>query len=190
MPQATSAVAIGRTCEALGGCDRPARAKGLCTMHYQRVPPEEMKYRKYLPGQKCEAPDGCDRPIYVKGLCAAHYHRRWRGGRPEKTRHARRNGNLKHSYGITPAYYDALLAKQGGVCAICGKPETVVDRRTGKPRRLAVDHDHVTGKVRGLLCANHNALLGHAGDAPEILLAAVDYLASPPVQFPELRGHE
>jgi len=54
-------------------------------------------------------------------------------------------GKLEKTYGITPEEYDQLLAFQGGRCAICGQQP--------KSRRLAVDHDHETGAVRGLLCS-------------------------------------
>lgn len=59
---------------------------------------------------------------------------------------------LKKLYGITPERYSKMLQEQGGKCAICG----------GLPiqKRLAVDHDHETGKVRGLLCACCNMSLG------------------------------
>jgi len=76
-------------------------------------------------------------------------------------------------YGIDAAEYARLLALQGGRCAICR-------RRPGK-RRLAVDHDHKTGAVRGLACesCNHD-LLGGARDTLAILKAAVNYLETPP----------
>ncbi len=54
--------------------------------------------------------------------------------------------------------YDAMYTKQGGVCAICQQPET--SSRNGKVYRLAVDHDHNTGKVRGLLCFKCNSAMG------------------------------
>lgn len=55
-------------------------------------------------------------------------------------------------YGITVQDYDRMLTRQRGVCAICLKPE--------KNRMLAVDHDHDTGRVRGLLCTTCNNALG------------------------------
>lgn len=69
--------------------------------------------------------------------------------------------------------YDKLLAVQGGRCAIC--------RCTPRTRRLAIDHDHETGYVRGLLCmkCNHE-LLGAAQDNVQILRNAVYYLEHPP----------
>lgn len=61
-------------------------------------------------------------------------------------------------YGITLARYNEMLAKQNGLCAICGKPETETMR--GKLKPLSVDHDHKTGKIRGLLCNNCNRAVG------------------------------
>lgn len=71
-------------------------------------------------------------------------------------------------YGITAEDYDHMFAEQNGLCAICGRPDS---------RALSVDHDHETGKVRGLLCSKCNFLLGYADDDPEILTRAIEYLA-------------
>src|SRR5678815_1750426 len=65
---------------------------------------------------------------------------------------------LKREYGITLADYNALLRRQAGRCAVCRRPETVKSR-SGQHRRLSVDHDHVTGTVRGLLCHRCNILV-------------------------------
>lgn len=75
-------------------------------------------------------------------------------------------------YGLAPGEYERLLEFQGGTCAIPGCPAR------GVTKRLAVDHDHETGEVRGLLCGPHNyELLGKfAGD----LQAGLDYLDNPP----------
>ncbi len=87
----------------------------------------------------------------------------------------KRDWNLRDRYGITSAQYDALLEAQGGRCAICRcKPKT---------RRLAVDHDHKTGIVRGLLCMNDNRkLLAAAYDSPYRLINAALYLMNPPAK--------
>lgn len=76
-------------------------------------------------------------------------------------------------YGIPVDAYDALYFAQDGRCAICR-------RATGKTRRLAVDHDHATTKVRGLLCRVCNSMLGHARDDVEFFARAMQYLISPP----------
>lgn len=78
-----------------------------------------------------------------------------------------RHYHLVRRYGISAADADALLEAQGGLCAIC-------ERDLGeKPH---IDHDHATGKVRGLLCFNCNGGLGQFGDDELRLRAAVEYL--------------
>lgn len=86
--------------------------------------------------------------------------------------HARR---VEDNYGISAAHYDALLTYQDGRCAIC--------RNVPRTIRLAVDHDHATGEVRGLLCkrCNHD-LLGGGHDSIEVLWRALAYLLDPPAQ--------
>lgn len=79
----------------------------------------------------------------------------------------RRQSYLKQRYGITADDYAAMLTRQGAVCAIC--------RRPGK-RRLAVDHCHATGRVRGLLCDNCNQAIGKLKDSPELLARSIAYL--------------
>lgn len=86
----------------------------------------------------------------------------------------RRNYELRRSFGITAAQYDAMQAEQNGVCACCEQPERSV--RNGRVKMLAVDHDHVTGAIRGLLCSNCNPMLGHAGDSIDILQKGAAYL--------------
>ena len=84
---------------------------------------------------------------------------------------------VEKTYGISAAEYDALYKAQGGRCAICRTA-------TGKARRLAVDHDHKTGEVRGLLCkpCNRYGLGMFARDDAEIFDRAADYLRNPPAR--------
>ena len=65
---------------------------------------------------------------------------------------------LKREYGITLADYNAILRSQAHRCAVCRRPETM-RTKSGEVRRLSVDHDHVTGRVRGLLCHRCNVLV-------------------------------
>ena len=62
---------------------------------------------------------------------------------------------------ITLEEYQSLFEVQGGVCKLCGKEETARKNNSEEKRMLAVDHDHNTGSVRGLLCASCNVQLGH-----------------------------
>ena len=73
-------------------------------------------------------------------------------------------------YGIDVPDYERILEEQGGGCYVCGKkPEP--------KRALDIDHDHDTGKVRGLLCSNHNRAIGLMGDDLLTLIKALEYLA-------------
>ena len=79
--------------------------------------------------------------------------------------------HLKREYGITSGQYDEMMTKQDGKCAICQR------HKNEFKNRLAVDHSHITGEVRALLCYKCNSLIGLANDSPERLLAAIQYLA-------------
>lgn len=94
-------------------------------------------------------------------------------GNPAVRERARRSG-FRRLYGITLEEYNARLAEQGGVCAICRKPETAMYR--GQIKMLAVDHDHESGRKRGLICSACNLILGAAKDSVEILSSAIEYL--------------
>ena len=69
---------------------------------------------------------------------------------------------------MTRAEYDQMLARQGGVCAMCGKAQ--------RRQRLSRDHDHVTGRVRGLLCIRCNRALGAFEWDAAVILRLIDYL--------------
>ena len=111
--------------------------------------------------------------------------RRWRKAKPEKSAAQKARSyatdpykhNLlvtenswKRLYGLTKEGYDTLLEQQGGKCAICRRPD--------RGRRLAVDHDHQTHRVRGLLCRTCNLALGWLGDDPVLLAQALEYLSA------------
>lgn len=80
----------------------------------------------------------------------------------------------RRKYGITPDQYHDLFDKQSGVCAICGQPEVKMHR--GALRHLSVDHDHITGTIRGLLCNACNSGLGQFRDDTDLLERAIAYL--------------
>jgi hypothetical protein len=92
-----------------------------------------------------------------------------------------RSNVYKTKFGIDIWQYRSMLEAQGGVCAVCLKPETMSARsrwvkNTTKTRALAVDHDHKTGAVRGLLCHRCNTTLGHMEDDPELITALLHYI--------------
>jgi len=86
-----------------------------------------------------------------------------------------REYNLRKNYGITHDDYDTLLAAQHNVCTACGLPETGVDPRTQQPHYLVVDHDHRTGRIRGLLCSACNVALGLLQEDPVRIQALLAY---------------
>ena len=104
--------------------------------------------------------------------------------RPEKDRrmatkeyYARHPGklrerSLKYLYGMSLLAFDRLWLKQGGECAICSISFGECRRGGG----VQVDHSHLTGEVRGLLCERCNRMLGHAKDNPEVVERAAVYL--------------
>lgn len=104
--------------------------------------------------------------------CRIAYTNRWKKSNPERALEMSRKYILAKRFGITLSDYDAMLERCGGVCQICGKPES----QTHRNMRLAVDHCHKTGKVRGLLCSLCNTAIGKLNDDPAILQRAIDYL--------------
>lgn len=90
--------------------------------------------------------------------------------RERKAAYAKRR-HLERKYGITPEIWQEMYERQGGVCALCKVPG-----RTGKHDKLAVDHCHVTGRVRGLLCTPCNVSIGILGETPEQWEVVMQYL--------------
>ena len=87
----------------------------------------------------------------------------------------KRGYSLRVRYGISIADYEAISKKQEDRCAVCGEQETA-HYNDGRVRRLAVDHDHKTGKIRGLLCDRCNRKVGMLVDDPNWLERAVEYV--------------
>jgi len=96
-----------------------------------------------------------------------------RHGKPQPSK---LDGYLKSKYGIDKQTYNQILKDQDGLCAICRKPETATDPKNQTIKRLAVDHDHKTNKVRGLLCTKCNIGIGIFQDSEELLYLAINYL--------------
>jgi hypothetical protein len=88
---------------------------------------------------------------------------------PEEYRRRQRVSRLRTTYGVSVEQFEQMEAAQGGVCAICSKPN-----KNGW--KLAVDHCHSTGVIRGLLCSSCNLAIGALGDTSEMLERAIAYL--------------
>lgn len=106
---------------------------------------------------------------YPGPRCATHH----RQNKQKKSRAAHEK-HLAATYGLTAEEYESIYQYQNGRCFIC-------QRATGARKRLAVDHDHATGYVRGLLCGTCNRkVVGHLRDDPEAFARGEQYLRSPP----------
>lgn len=111
--------------------------------------------------------------------CQSERAMRWVDENPDKAL----NSHLRRRFGITLDQYNAMVAEQGGVCAICGEPPAIYSTPGGRRRqgrqvrpRLVVDHNHETGEVRGLLCTPCNRGIGFLKDNPAIVASALKYL--------------
>jgi len=97
----------------------------------------------------------------------AKYHKVYRETHP-RSLDQRSDENLRCAFGLTLAQYIEMLKEQGGCCAVCEQKPTTI--------RLAVDHDHVTGTIRGLLCIGCNTTVGKLRDSPELVEKLRRYL--------------
>lgn len=155
---------MARACDTCGGPLRADSKYGVCYRNPECLA-EQMRRRRVAFAED-----------------ARRRTRAWRLADPERAWSA----DLRKWFGIDATRYRAMHDAQGGVCAICHRPETAVNRKSGKVIRLAVDHDHVPGfedmpaeekakHVRGLLCSACNPCLrDHL--TPEMLRAMADYL--------------
>ena len=137
------------------------------------------KYQKNK-GKQCAEPSGCKREAYSMSFCREHYNAHYYRGKPRTTQPVQRRYAISEKgrataqrwrdahkaerkqynrerflreYGLTAEEYEERVRAQGGVCAICGKPQP-----GGKP--LCVDHNHRTNKLRALLCHGCNLTVG------------------------------
>jgi hypothetical protein len=117
----------------------------------------------------CKDCGSTSRALKAPGPRCATCHR----ARKKALKEAAHGRHILKTYGITSEQYEALYEAQGGVCWICR-------RASGKVRKLAVDHDHKTGYVRGLLCRPCNSLLAHIRDDYDTAWRISSYLFDPP----------
>lgn len=180
----------GKKC-AVPECTEDAYAKGLCHIHYDRqhhpLRQTWKNIRSRHPGQTPKRWDRFEAFLTDVGERPAPRYQlrriddekpyavgnvRWLepvstvdGYSKEERQTYVRNWRLKTKYGLTRESYEAMLADQGGRCAVC--KEALM---------MHVDHCHSTGKVRGLLCIGCNRGLGYFKDRPELLKRAAAYL--------------
>ena len=175
------------------GCNRPVlvKSRGWCAVHYQRWQKHGDPLTVLPKGRTAEELDAyralrrpptpviCGHPErkhYAKGLCSPCYQKQcnkpWRdANRRRLANHARAS---KH--GLKLPELEAIWATQAGKCAnprcTATFPLEHPDNRNG----LQIDHDHATGKVRGLLCKPCNTALGHMHDDLDRLRGLIEYL--------------
>jgi hypothetical protein len=134
-----------------------------------RISPEEWAERKAVAKGHIEEGKRLYRKTHREEI-AAYAKTRWKES--PVVRRLNRANYRKWRYGITDEQFRALITTQDGGCAICHRPFDEA-RRVDKPH---VDHDHVTKRLRGILCLHCNSLLGYANDNVITLLAAIEYL--------------
>ncbi len=115
-------------------------------------------------------------PEDAKAYSKAHYEKNKERIKAQSRAYHRKNREkirakkLKRKFGVSLHEYDLMLTEQKGKCACCGIHQNKLTMR------FAVDHDHDTGLIRGLLCGNCNTAIGKLGDNIEGLMKALNYL--------------
>lgn len=120
---------------------------------------------KYNNGKLCPQGHASDR-LVSNGKCI-------KCARVEQSKNRRFRKFKK--YGLSKELYFELFWKQAGKCAICREKETVINKTTGQPVALAVDHCHDNKKIRGLLCNQCNIGIGNLKHNPDLLRIAALY---------------
>jgi hypothetical protein len=133
---------------------RKREEAGMTVRERERLPPDVKR---------------CSRCRELRLLDDFHRHRTQPGGYSTYCKDCRRvlgaDTHIKRNYGLSRIELDALISSQGGLCAICEANPAV-----------HVDHDHVTGKIRGVLCFTCNVALGQLKDDVRLFRKAIDYL--------------
>lgn len=95
--------------------------------------------------------------------------KQWEENNKEKNKEVKRKSYLKRKYGLSIEDYNDMFVKQKGCCAICGRHQSKIKGI------LNVDHDHLTGCIRGLLCTKCNSFIGYIYEDPKVLHKIVNY---------------
>ena len=131
------------------------------------------KELKNCPVCKTTDHEKADTKGYLCKPCSVERATNWYKNNPERYYY----NQIKAKYGISKEDYLSLLLQQDNKCAICGKEESTPNHwQDKKSRRLAIDHCHNTGIIRGLLCYRCNTTLGKVEDNAELLRNMATYL--------------
>jgi hypothetical protein len=174
-----------RTCSE-DTCTDPVDGRGLCRRHYNYayirgiLPPRQLRPGVHSLSNLDRAAQTADCTICGKGVAVEICERPapWKHGRYKINcqaayRWSKRSQRLRDKYRLSAGDYDRMYAAQNGCCAICG----------GAEQTLSVDHDHVTGTVRGLLCRDCNLALGWLRDSAAVAMKAAQYLSASPMTW-------
>ena len=180
------------------GCDRlrdKKQNRKICQMHRTRM----SKYKSYDLPTAPKLPSGILKTCKKHGelnalqvykrtpnknwlscrLCCKERNDRFNFNNPSGVRNAyKKNYYLtKDGTKISKEYYLLLMEKQKGLCAICNQEERIsISAKNDNPKRLAIDHCHKTGKIRGLLCHKCNISIGALNESINTLQSAINYL--------------
>jgi len=102
--------------------------------------------------------------------CYNEYQKEWRKNNPESRKQSAKKNVLKNFYGLSEVDHLLMIEKHMNACAICRKPESVPGKE------LAIDHNHITGEVRGLLCHKCNVALGMLNEDEDLIWNMLEYL--------------
>lgn len=143
---------------------------------------QRIRNRKYREQDK-EKVNAAGRVIYKRYYKRNHTkilarRRNARLKNPLEHKQRQRASFLKRAYGLSVQEYDQRVADQNGLCAICKRPPQKRKVKRGVAKRLCVDHDHNTNKVRSLLCANCNLVVGHIENNIELVPIMFQYLSN------------
>jgi hypothetical protein len=111
-----------------------------------------------------------------KGKTKIQYQREWTAKKKLEDPLWFKGHQLKAAHGIGRKEYEEMLSNANGVCEICHLPETKTYKKTGIPTLLSVDHNHESGKIRGLLCSNCNLALGYLQEDIKIAKNLIAYI--------------
>jgi hypothetical protein len=181
----------------IDGCNKPRDKKQnrkICQMHRSRF----SRYKSYELPEKEKLPDGIVKICNIhgnltEGMAYKSNSYKWYqclackklSNEKFKEKNPKRNTNELKSYyyirgsklKLCKKKYNKMLIEQNYVCAICKKPETIINGHINRvPKRLAIDHCHESNKIRGLLCHFCNTTIGKMNDSIEILESAINYI--------------
>lgn len=132
---------------------------------------EDLRRMHQLKGQETPDTRVCTICLTLKPLSAFPKKCNMRKGVSSSCKECEHDNSIRRRFGITDAEYRRLLDFQGGRCAICKSPSAKYTTR------FHIDHDHTTGRMRGLLCSDCNTGIGLFQDSTTLLSSAIAYLS-------------